>query len=129
MPIRFRYHPERDLLIHVGKGRVGIEDIQHLREHRREAGVPRTVRSTLTDMRQAEFDFDVQTLRKLESGQPADEYVGARHAEVVTGQQSTALLLLWKEWLPDGIHVEVFSTVEAAYEWLDVVPHAGDLDF
>ena len=35
MPIRFRYFPSRDLLIHVGEGTVSIEEIEALRGERR----------------------------------------------------------------------------------------------
>lgn len=129
MPIRFRYHAERDLLVHVGDGKVGIDDIHDLRSRRRREGVPRSVALTLTDMRQAFFDFDIATLRAHEERLAADEFAGAKHAEVVTEAHPTAILLLWKQWLPDGIHVEVFSTVESAYEWLGIEYREGDLDF
>lgn len=129
MPIRFRYDPERDLLVHVGEGRVGIDDIEDLRARRREAGIPSRVGNTLTDMRRAEFDFDVTTLREHEEGLPSDEYAGARHAEIVDDPWRKAILLLWREWLPDGIRVEVFEDLDEAYRWLGVKPREGDLDF
>jgi hypothetical protein len=128
MSIRFRYHAERDLLVHVGDGHVGIEDIRDLRARRRSEGVPRSVARTLTDMRRAVFDFDIATLRAHEEGLAADEFAGAKHAEVVVDVHPTAILLLWKQWLPDGVHVEVFSTIEAAYEWLGVEYREDDLD-
>jgi len=129
MPIRFRYDAERDLLIHIGDGRVGIEDIQDLREKRRQAGVPRRVANTLTDFRRAHFDFDIETLKAYEENLPEDDYSGARHAEIVVDPHPTAILLLWKKWLPDGITVEIFTRAEPAYQWLGVERRDGDLDF
>ncbi|MEZ4389069.1 MAG: hypothetical protein R3D98_16105 [Candidatus Krumholzibacteriia bacterium] len=129
MPIRFRYDVERDLLIHIGEGHVGIEDIKDLREERRRAGVPRRVANTLTDFRRARFDFDIETLRAYEADLPEDEYAGARHAEIVVDPHPTAILLLWKNWLPDGITVEIFTSAEPAYRWLGVERRDGDLDF
>jgi len=129
MPIRFRHDPERDLLIHVGVGRVGIDDIGNLRAERRAAGIPSNVGNTLTDMRRAEFDFDILSLRDHEEGLPADEYAGSRHAEVVDDPWRKAILLLWREWLPDGIRVEVFEDVDEAYAWLGVEKREGDLEF
>jgi hypothetical protein len=129
MPIRFRYDPDRDLLIHVGVGRLGIEDIQGLREQRRQAGVPPRVRHTLTDFRRAEFEFDIEELRAYEAGVSGDDYAGARHAEIVVDPHPTAILLLWKDWLPDGITVEIFQSADPAYRWLGVEHRPGDLDF
>jgi len=128
MPIHFRYDAARDLLVHVGDGRVSIDDIRNLRAARRDAGIPTAVGNTLTDMRRAEFDFDITTLREYEEGMPADDYSGSRHAEIVTDPWRKAILLLWREWLPDGIRVEVFEDVDEAYRWLGVPPVEGDLD-
>ncbi|MEZ4389071.1 MAG: hypothetical protein R3D98_16115 [Candidatus Krumholzibacteriia bacterium] len=129
MPIRFRYHPDRDLLIHVGEGAVTIEEIEALRRERREAGVPASVAHTLTDMRRAHFAFDPAALKANEQGRSSDHYGGTRHAELVDDPHPTAILLLWKTWLPAGVVVEVFSTVPAAYAWLGVEPRDGDLEF
>ena len=129
MPIRFRYDPERDLLIHIGVDRLGIEDIQDLREERHRAGIPRRVAHTLTDFRRARFDFDIETLKAYEEGFTGEEYAGARHAEIVVDPHPTAILLLWKNWLPDGITVEIFTSADPAYRWLGVERRDGDLDF
>ena len=129
MPIRFRYDPDRDLLIHVGVGRLGIEDIRDLRDERREAGVPSRVAHTLTDFRRAEFEFDIETLQEYEAGVAEEEYAGTRHAEIVVDPHPTAILLLWKNWLPDGITVEIFTGAEPAYRWLGVERRDGDLEF
>ena len=128
MPIRFRYDADRKLLIHIGVGLVSIEDIEVLREERRRAGVPPSVPHTLTDMRNAHFDFDIATLKDHEEGLPAEDYAGTRHAELVSEPKATAMLLIWKNWLPEGVLVEVFYTPEAAYVWLGVEPADGDLD-
>lgn len=129
MPIHFRYDAERDLLVHVGEGPVSIDDIAKLRAERRAAGIPKNVGNTLTDMRRAEFDFDILALRDYEDGMPADEYAGSRHAEVVDDPWRKAILLLWREWVPDGIRVEIFENVDEAYDWLGVVKREGDLEF
>ena len=129
MPIRFRYDPERDLLIHIGVGRLGIEDIQDLREERRRAGIPRRIAHPLTDFRRAQFDFDIETLKVYEKDFTEDEYAGARHAEIVVDPHPTAILLLWKNWLPDGVTVEIFTSADPAYRWLGVERRDGDLDF
>ena len=129
MPIHFHYDPERDLLIHIGVGRLGIEDIQDLREQRRQAGVPDRIAHTLTDFRRADFDFDIESLRTYEQSLAKDDYAGARHAEIVVEPHPTAILLLWKNWLPDGITVEIFTSAEPAYRWLGVEQRDGDLDF
>jgi hypothetical protein len=91
--------------------------------------VPAAVANTLTDMRRAQFAFDPAELRANEEGKPAEHYVGTRHAEIVSDPYPTAILMLWQNWLPEGVIVEVFSTPEAAYQWLGVAPAAGDLDF
>jgi hypothetical protein len=129
MPIHFRHDPERDLLIHVGVGHLDIEDIRNLRQERQRAGVPARVRHTLTDFRRADFDFDIESLRAYEEGLSEDDYAGMRHAEIVVKPHPLAILLLWKNWLPDGISVEIFRDAEAAYRWLGVEPRPGDLDF
>jgi len=129
VPICFRYDSERDLLIHIGVDRLGIEDIQDLREERRRAGIPRRVAHTLTDFRRAEFDFDIETLKAYEKDFTGDEYAGTRHAEIVVDPHPTAILLLWKNWLPDGVTVEIFTSADPAYRWLGVERRDGDLDF
>lgn len=128
MPIRFRYDPARDLLVHVGEGSVTLDDIRALRQERRDRGVPSTVGHTLTDFRRADLDFDVDELRRYEESMPADEYGGARHAEIVDDPNRKAILLLWRSWLPDGVRVEVFEDEDEAYRWLGVEPAAGDLE-
>jgi len=128
MPIRFHYDAERELLINIGEGSIGIEDIDRLREERRQAGVPRSVRHTLSDMRRARFDFDIATLKEHESGLSEEEFAGNRQAEIVDDPRTTAFLLSWRRWLPEGVLVGVFSTPEAAYEWLGVTRVEGDLD-
>ncbi len=128
MPIRFRYFPSRDLLIHVGEGTVSIEEIEALRGERWARGVPASVAHTLTDMRRAKFDFDLKELQANESGRPERDYAGTRHAELVADPHDTAVMLMWKKWLPKTVKVEVFSTQERAYAWLGVEEHEGDLD-
>ncbi len=128
MPINFRYDASRQLVIHVGSGPVSLADIENLRARRRQAGVPAAVPHTLTDMRHAYFSFDTAALKAHEQGLPKDEYAGFRQAEITTDPKTTAILMIWRNWLPRGVSVEIFSTPAAAYWWLDVEPHAGDLD-
>ena len=128
MPITFRYDPERDLLIHIGVGPVSMADIDSLRQERQEAGVPWPVYHTLSDMRRATFAFDIATLKEHEQAVSEEELAGVRQAEIAADPKTTAILLIWREYLPEGVLVEIFSTVEAAYEWLGVEPRDGDLD-
>ncbi len=128
MPIRYRYFADRDLLIHVGEGAVSIAEIETLRSRRRAEGVPPSVRHTLTDMRRSHFDFDLTELRDNESGRSESDYAGTRHAELVADPHDTAIMLMWKKWLPATVEVEVFSQPEAAYAWLGVELKTGDLD-
>jgi hypothetical protein len=128
MPIHFRYDASRQLVIHVGVGPVSLDDIETLRVQRRNAGVPSPAPFTLTDMRRAYFDFDTTALKAHEKGLPEGEYAGHRQAEITVDPKTTAILMVWRNWLPRGVLVEIFSTPEAAYRWLGVVPHGGDLD-
>ena len=128
MPIRFKYDAERELLINIGEGSIGIEDIDALREERRQAGIPQSVRHTLSDMRGAHFDFDIATLKEHEVGLSEEEFAGNRQVEIVDDPRTTAFLLSWRRWLPEGVLVEVVSSPEAAYEWLGVEWVEGDLD-
>lgn len=128
MPIRFRYFADRDLLIHIGEGAVSIEEIETLRAERNARGVPRSVPNTLTDMRHSHFDFDLTELRDNESGRPESHYAGTRHAELVADPRDTAVMLMWKKWLPESVEVEVFASPDRAYDWLGVKQEEGDLD-
>ncbi len=128
MPIRFKYFPSRDLLVHVGEGAVSIEEIEVLRSERRARGIPGSVAHTLTDMRRSHFEFDLKELQANENGRPESDYAGIRHAELVADPHDTAVLLMWKKWLPGNVKVEVFSTPERAYAWLGVEQNEGDLD-
>jgi hypothetical protein len=128
LSIDFRYDASRQLVIHIGVGPVSIDDIDSLRSRRRSAGVPAAVPYTLTDMRRAYFDFDTTALKAHEKGLPEDEYAGHRQAEITTDPKTTAILMVWRNWLPRGVLVEIFSTPEAAYDWLGVAPQDGDLD-
>ena len=128
MPLLFRFDPDRDLLIHIGHGLVSIEDIGEVRQARTRAGVPAAVYHTFNDMRDARFDFDMATLRAHESDVSTDDLAGYRQAELVTDPETTAMLMIWKKWVPEGVLVEIFSTPNAAYEWLGVEEREGDLD-
>jgi len=46
----------------------------------------------------------------------------------VVDPHPTAILLLWKNWLPDGVTVEIFTSADPAYRWLGVERRDGDLD-
>ncbi|MCP4571086.1 MAG: hypothetical protein GY838_01915 [bacterium] len=127
MPIHFCYHPARDLLIHVGQDMITLAEIDELAARRRAAGLPDSVAHTLNDMRHAHFDFSLDQLRMNQEGRPQDSYAGCRQAEIVTDPHNTAILLLWRNWLPAGIEVEVFSTPEAAYAWVGVERQDRDL--
>lgn len=50
----------------------------------------------------------------------AEHYAGKRWAVVADQPRTTALHLLLRDLLRDHLVMEVFSTVEAAVEWLDL---------
>jgi len=129
MPIHFRYHTDRQLLVQVGIGQVSIEEIETLRDSLRQAGIPLPVLNTITDMRKAQFGFDLNSIRANEEGMGQEDYTGARHAALADDSRTTAYMMAWRGWLPPTIEVEVFSVPESAYSWLGVQHLDGDLDF
>ncbi len=45
-------------------------------------------------------EFDLKELQANENGRPESDYAGIRHAELVADPHDTAVLLMWKKWLP-----------------------------
>jgi len=129
MPFRFQYHPSRDFLVGLGEGTITLQDIQSVRRATREAGVPHPVAATLTDLRRADIQLDLDTFREHEAEVGAEELVGPRQALLIEGAHPTALALLFKGWHRSAMEVEIFATPDAAYRWLGVEPADGDLTF
>ena len=129
MPFHYRYDPERDLLLQVGHGPIDLDDVAALRRARREDGIPHPVKLTVIDLREVKLSMDAESMRNHEQSAPASDFPGGRNAVLTSGPRVTALAMMWKQWRPGGMDVEVFSTLEAAAGWLGVPIDESELDF
>jgi hypothetical protein len=128
MPIRFRYDRDRDLLLQVAEGTVGLSDVEEARATRTEAGVPTPTAFCLIDFRGIQLDVTPQDLRRLEKEGMHIEPPARRTAILADEARVTAMSLMWKGMQSPTRAVEVFSTRDAAYRWLGVEAREDDLD-
>jgi hypothetical protein len=129
MPIRFRYDRDRDLLLQIAEGTVGLSDVAETRAARSEAGVPTPTAYCLIDFRGIQLDVTPQDLRRLEDEGMHIEPPARRTAILADAARVTAMTLMWKGMQSPSRAVEVFSTLDAAYRWLGVEALDDDLDF
>ena len=126
MDVRFHHDPGRDFLSVVYVGELTVEGIVEVRRRRREMGIAGTVGCALLDLRRVVVGTTKTECETYERSTPVEDLPARRMALVVSEPRITAFALMWAKLVADRAQAQVFSTVEAAYEWLGIEPHEED---
>lgn len=129
MPYAFRHHPDRRLIVAAIWGDFTIAEFREFRAARANAGIPPQLEYGIADLRRMRVAVDLEVLREYERTTGIDAVAAKRIALIFDEARSTAVGMMWTRMVEDRTDARVFSTLEAAYEWLGVEARDDDFDF
>lgn len=126
MDVHIHHDPDRDLVFLVYVGELTVEGIVDVRKRREAMGIAGRVGHALLDLRRVGMGTTKSEYETYERSTPVEDLPARRMALVVSEPRITAFALMWVKLVSDRAEAQVFSTLEAAYEWLEVEPHEED---
>ena len=120
MPHTYRIDHKKRIIFYVHRGELSIEDAEKLYfQSISDPGYDETY-FIFIDGRKCRFIGDEKDLKRhSQLFRKATTSYGIKHAVLVGSPIETAMAFYYREFLNDCRKVEVFSTYEAAMEWLE----------
>ncbi len=127
--VGFRIFPEKELIIEYLEGLINITEMIEFTENLKSADLYSNKYNILADIRELNFKPDLKsTIKYVDYLKHIDEIAGTKKLAVLTNSPQTVVLatifMEFSKELP--IIINIFSTFEAAVEWLDIFGFSYD---
>ena len=122
------FDPDHRILIESLSGEITADSLRETCEQRLENPRLEAATRLLTDERAVtSYAVSGHDVREIagEVRESAHLFEGKRWAFLVADQRTAALTLLFQQVLRDALDIRVFSTPDAALDWLDAPPDIG----